>query len=160
MGTGEILVNELLAYVATYQSQSTQLQLKLAILAYYKEDEVDEAKRILVDATKDIVNGVNDAFKDRQNSNRRSAREANVEDILVIHRALDTTDEDQRPIFCARDVSKLPPVAPEAAGSMVSLFEIMSSQRRDIDALSKAVADLTADVEKNKSEISSAKPPM
>ena len=58
------------------------------------------------------------------------------------------------------DVSKLPPVAPEAAGSMVSLFEIMSSQRRDIDALSKAVADLTADVEKNKSEISSAKPPM
>ena len=151
----DIVVNELLCYVATYQHKSTQLQLKMAILSFYNEDDVKEAKRILIDAVKELTSGISEASMDRVNSSRRTAREAHIEDILQIFKAIDSLDEDNLPIFCARDARKLPPAAPETASSLMSVLEVVAAQRRDIDALNEIVTRMSVDVTQNKSQIES-----
>jgi hypothetical protein len=62
------------------------------------------------------------------------------------------------PVFCTADITKLPPAAPEAAGSLMTMFEVVARQEKHIQDLLTAVASIRADVQEHKDYITAVKP--
>ena len=141
------VVNSLLAYIATYVHRASQIQLKLAVLGFYSEDDVNEAKDVLFKATEHL--DVNVKNIQRQNSATRSAKEAEVEDILAVFQRLDGLGFPDIVTFCVSDVSSLPPGAPEQGGSVMSLVESMSKMFKEVQQLQQTVAGIQNDVLKH-----------
>ena len=147
-GNNRYVLNGMLAYVATYYARSTPLQLKIAISTHYGEYDIIEAKKILVESVKSLEIEVGDAGKDRQNSPNRSAKEAAVEDILLIFRYIDDANIDNniRPVFCATDLTKVPLAPPEAAGNLTSIYDIIARQEKTILKLVDNMTTLQTDM--------------
>lgn len=136
------------------------MSLKLAVLAHFDEADTEEAKKMLLDAIRPLSMDVGDAYKDRQRSSSRSAKEAEVEDILHIFKVLDKCKESQlplKPIFCIDDVKKLPPVAPEAASSRMTILEQLTKQTREMLTIQETLEKMQADIIKNAMDISHMK---
>lgn len=55
-------------------------------------------------------------------------------------------DQDLHPVFCARDLTKLPPASLETGGSLMSLFEIISKQEKMIQDLYSTTTGPRTDV--------------
>ena len=90
---------------------------------------------MLLEAITPLEIDTGEAYKDRQNSATRTAKEAAVEDILHIFKVMDKfkeTELQQKPMFCIDGVSKLPPAAPEAVGSKMTLFEHLAKQQQEL----------------------------
>ena len=147
-----IIVNELLCYVSNYIMKSSLGQLKLALLSFYSEEAVNEAKRSILDTAKEMKLNVGEAGQTRQRSATRSAKEAEIDDILKIFN--DVAKFPGRMVsFYAQDVTKLPPAAPEEGGCLMSLFELMASQKRDMMQMQKSMADLQVQVSQNTTKL-------
>ena len=142
------VINGLLTYVKTYLSRSPVLQLKLAVSSHFDEMDVQLAKDQLIRAVNGLDLDIGDSIKDRQNSANRSAKEAMLDDILHIFKAMDefTDEPDLLPVFCATDLTKLPPASPETGGSLMSLFDIIARQETTIQNLVTSTTALQADV--------------
>lgn len=138
------VMNSLLAYVATYIHRSTLIQLKLAVLGFYSEDEVSEAKQGILDATEHLDLGLKNI--NRQNSATRSAKEAEVDDIIGIFQKMDGNATASTVTFCVSNVSSLPPAAPEEGGSMMSLVGSMAKMLKQMQQLQQTVAEIRLDV--------------
>ena len=143
---GPTVINGLLAYVSTYQHRSSNFQLKIAISAHYQENDIEDAKKDLIKGLEGLNLPLGDNVKERQNSANRSAKEAAIDDILNIFRICDQHELNNGPIYCAKDLSKLPPAPPEASGSMLSVFDILSKQEQQITALYTALTEVRAEI--------------
>ena len=55
--------------------------------------------------------------------------------------------------FCCEDLTRIPPAAPEAAGSLLSLFEVLSKQQRQLTQMEKSLTSLGLEVMKNTEKI-------
>ena len=143
---GPTVINGLLAYVSTYQHRSSNFQLKIAISAHYQENDIEDAKKDLIKGLEGLNLPLGDNVKERQNSANRSAKEAAIDDILNIFRICDQHELNKGPIYCATDLSKLPPAPPEASGSMLSVFDILSKQEQQITALYTALTEVRAEI--------------
>ena len=134
-----IVNNEVLAYINTYYNRSPSLQLKIAVSCHFSDADVDTAKREILKAVEEKID-IAELSKDRVNSQRRSAKEACIEDIIQIFKIMDLhLPADQCPTICAEDVSKLPPVGPEQAGNMLSVFDMLSRQQTHIQRLEESI---------------------
>ena len=148
------IVNAVLAYMACYQHRSSSMQLKMAVSAFYDEKSIEEAKQALIQGISKLSLQLGGAEKDRQNSTSRTAKEANIDDIIHILKLIDQYEatgnaEHKVPTFCVQDVTTLPPTAPEAAGSLMTMFEIISRQEKQIADLQATMTSIRADVQKH-----------
>ena len=147
------VVNAVLAYVSTYRSRSSRIQMKLAIVNFYNEDDISDAKKLLVEAAAHIDVEIDQLAGARQNSHNRMAKEAEADDILDIFQKFDGSEDSANIKFYIDDVSKLPPAAPEAGGNMMSMFEAIARQAAQLQALQDAVAKVTDMAQNNTTNI-------
>ena len=130
------------------------IQMKLAVLAFYGDYDIHEAKEELLTA----VDGVIECEKPaRQNSVTRSAKEAELDDILDIFKDLDQLEEGHDLRFHVEDITKLPPAGPEAGGSVMSLLESMSRMQRSLQQLEQSVGEVRADVTRQNHDVEKIK---
>ena len=142
-----IVLNEVLAYIGTYHKRATSLQLKLAMCTHFHEDQLENAKKILIQCLEEVDIDIGEYTKSRQDSARRSMKEAIMEDIIQIFKAMDLSmDANAIPTFAAADVSKLPPVGPEEAGNLMSFYEVLNRQQDIILRLERNLNELRDDV--------------
>ena len=127
----------------------------MAVMTFYSEEDIHEAKIKLMRAAQDAVD-IRDIKENRQNTAQRSAKEKEVEDIIQIMKWIDEDDEVTIE-FVAKDLTRLPPSAPEAGGSTTSLIEIMGRQtsqhmelRNLVTEIKSEMQNLKEDVENNK----------
>ena len=149
----EVVDNPLLMYVSTYLTRSSRLQLKLATLKYYGAGEVIAAKETLEDSIKELI-PESPHYGKRLDSPNRSASEASADDIIDMFKALgDVEDRVRTPVFVATDATKLPPTGPEAAGSLMVVFEALSKQQQQIEQLQETLITVRSDISKNRNDI-------
>ena len=151
------MLNAMLAYIATYQHKASTRQLRIAVLSFYDEPAIETAKRDLLKGIAELDVDIGDAHKDRQNSTTRSAKEAAVDDVLHIFKVIDKLQESEKPRFCVEDVSHLPPAAPEAAGSRMTLFEMIARQERDMRTVIETLEAMRKDIGGNSRDIATLK---
>ena len=142
------MINGLLTYIFTYLNRATSFQIKAAVSAHYDDVAVDEAKKMLVDTVRDLPIDVKEAIKDRQNSFNRSAKEANLDDVIYIAGAIDKADieEGALPVFCVSDLSKLPLAPPEASANLMSIYDIIAKQEKQLQQLAMEMATVRNEV--------------
>ena len=154
-----MVINELLAYVSCYFKRATAVTLKIALSTFYDEDTVNQAKKELIQALSSIELQLGEAIKDRQNSPNRSAKDANIDDILAIFKIMDEnldSLENQGPVFCATDMTKLPPGGPEVNGNCMALFELLARQQQEIQQLQQSVSAINDSLARSKPPIPAA----
>lgn len=131
-----IVVDPLLTYVTTYLSRSSALHLRVAVLAFYSMNQIHEARYKLYDAVADVIECDR---TDRQNSTTRSAKEAELDDILETFKKMDEAEENIDVKFYADDITQLPPAAPEAGGTVMALLEVIAKMQRDLSQVQDVV---------------------
>ena len=151
------LIDPVLAYMATYIHRSSDIKLRIAVSSFYNEDVIEVAKKLLLQGIDHLKINIGEAGKDRHNSAQRSAKEANVEDIMQILKVLDKHTGDDKPQICVEDITKLPPAAPEAAGSAMSLYEVIAEQKKALRTLQETVTSIRADVMANTKDVAAMK---
>lgn len=156
--TGGIVVNELLCYIDTYYGRSSALMIRMAVITFYSEEEIHEAKAKLMKTVGDTID-IRDIKENRQNIAQRSAKEKEVEDILHIMKLIDE-ENDTTFEFLAKKLNRLPPASSEAGGSLMSLVEIIGQQTAQLMAMKTVtttmeaqIKELTAKVKNNKKAI-------
>ena len=147
-----VILNHVLAYIATYIKRSSVIQLKLAVIGYYDEGDITMAKTELISSLQDFSMDLQNESVTRQNSPARSAKEATVDDIISIFQKMDVSD-DEMPKFYVEDVSKLPPASPEAGGSLMTLVEAMAAMRGEMQVMQETVTALQATVNTHDAKI-------
>ena len=155
-GHNEFIVNSLLTYVKTYYDRATPLRLKIVVASFYRQDEVETAKDLLLEVAAQYNIEVGDADKDRQTSSNRSAKEAAIDDIVLIMKLFDQDPSNimQTLKFCADDIRRLPAAAPEETDSALTLFEELAEQKNRMEEMNKILMSLMGDVSANKQAIS------
>ena len=146
------VVSEPLAYISSYMKTCTAMMLRMAVLTFYQEDVIHEAKLKLMKSVDNLEFDLKDSKENRQNTASRTAREKEFEDIMSIMRMIDES-EDTEIRFFAEDLTKIPPAAPESAGSMLSIVEAMSNQNARIDKLQDSILKMMTEIEENKKTI-------
>lgn len=68
----------------------------------------------------------------------RSAKEANVDDLLSVLQTLDQLEEGPR--FCVEDITRLPPSSPETRGSVMAFMDAIAKMQLEIQCLQNDVA--------------------
>ena len=152
-----IVINNLLMFINSYRSRSAGFQLKTAVLKSYPANEIKEARQTLVDSVKEIIPDHPHLFIKRVDSPNRPAHDVMVDDLIDIFKALDSADQAERiPKFLADDALKIPG-CPEAAGNMMSLYDDLAVQRRELDKLQEIMTRVIQDVASNTSELAKVK---
>lgn len=139
------VVDHVLVFINTYRHRSSLVQLKLTSLAAFSEDEIVDARNLLVSALKEIgpiADLVNELPK-RMNSSTRSAKEATFDDIMNVLSKLDTHDHDI--VFLVEDISKVPPFPPETA-TLMSMAEEIANLRREMNEMKHSLTEVRGDV--------------
>ena len=149
------VVRGLLCYVSTYLHGNTRIQIKLVVMGFYDEDAVNEAKRKLYSVVEPLE--MNVEYTQRQNSLTRTAKEAEVEDILDVFYKMDELDETERPRFLVEDITKLPPMAPQSGGSVVTLCEAMATMQRQMLLLEQSVAGMKLELSEQSAKLQQMK---
>ena len=103
-----MIVSEVLSFISFYLDKTTAEHIKKITLGFYTPDEIIEAKKILWTNYKDNISFV---YQDRKSTDKRSACEANIDDIL---KALGDLDIASVPIlFVAVQLNRIPSCNPE-----------------------------------------------
>ena len=147
-----IVVNILLMFVNSYRSRSAGFQLKTAVLKFYSPEEIEEARQSLIDGVKDLIPSYPHLYKKRVDSSKRSAKDVMVEDIIEMFKALDHIEENLIPKFLGDNAMKVPG-CPEAANNMMSLYDNLAIQQRELEKLQETMTRVIQDVAKNSSEL-------
>ena len=96
------VVNEMLCYLSNFIGKSDNASLSSVLDGFYTDREVTDAKQCLWSAVSSDIIG---PFEMRKNNQSRSAKTANILDILAAMRQVTT---QQSPTFVARDLSRIP----------------------------------------------------
>ena len=135
-----MIVNELLNYVYHYIDKSANDHIKTIVLNFYTVNEVTEAKKCLWQNFKDHL----ESYSERKSTEKRSAKDANLDDIFKALKALDEGEVSCE--FVSKDLSRLPSVNPEGVTSiekrLADYEKVLSNQRVDFLKLQDNVQDL------------------
>ena len=152
MGTEkQIHINELLCYAIHHINNGTKENICKVINHFYTCEEICEAKKQLwsVEGTQSLG-----PIEERKKSVRRSASEANVDDILDALIKLDS--EDCIPCFAAINVERLPQWQPEQLNiiSIIDRLTNLEKELKDHDKLlilqSEIIDDMKKDIKDTK----------
>jgi len=124
-GTATVKCSELLMYVQHFRDRATPLKIQEVLLKFYHELEVSAAKTLLTDLFGTALSG-NEFLTERRTSSLRSAKEAEVVDILNILEAVDRQDKLVQYKFVAVQYDRLPRYGPEES----NLMTIIDKQAR------------------------------
>ena len=147
-----MVMNHLLTFVSSYRSRSSTLQMKTVLLNYYSHDEINEARQVMIDNTKDIIPDFPHLSKKRTDSVNRQANDIMFDDISDMFKALDSADQQSVPTFVCDDVTRLP-AAPEASGNMMTIYDELAAHQRQLLELQEKMSRMIQDVSKNHSDI-------
>ena len=116
-----MIVNELLNYVYHYIDKSA------IVLNFYTVNEVTEAKKCIWQNFKDHL----ESYSERKSTEKRSAKDANLDDIFKALKALDEGEVSCE--FVSKDLSRLPSVNPEELNTTFLLERVTSIEKRLAD---------------------------
>ena len=116
-------------------------------MSFYDDTAVNNAKKSLYDGLKNMDLGLD--MINRVGSNNRSAKEAEVEDILDAFQKMDTASHQSKPVFYAEDLTSLPPAAPEEGSSMMTIFELLAKQQQEMKQMPGSMKTLDLEISKN-----------
>ena len=120
----DVVISELLTYAWHHFKRCSFDVLKKVLLCFYHFNEILEAKMILWRIYHDILPPV----VSRQDSSSRTAREAEVIDIITAIRKLDS-DELDSPKFVPQNLSRMPTCGPEEL-DLMSIVDRLSELER------------------------------
>jgi len=105
------VVSELLCYLQNYAGKTPHSFLSTNISAFYKEDEIVDAKSLLFSVVGNMNLQLDDMPRNKQRRAGDNKRKLDVEDILVMWEFLDT-NKIVLPDFVAKDLRRLPNIHP------------------------------------------------
>ena len=86
----KVILNELLAFISYYRNNSAASTLCDVILNHFSAEDVSVAKHILVHEFQ-MIAGASQFLNERRSSSVRSAREAELADVIGIFQAVDAS---------------------------------------------------------------------
>ena len=100
------LVDNVLSYINTYINRSSLIQLKLAVLGFFNDKDISDAKQLLYD----MIDGLDLIHANvlRHNSTSRSSREAELDDIISIFSKVASDKSVTMPKIVVEDITRLP----------------------------------------------------
>lgn len=140
----KIVCNELLTYIFHYRNNSVTTALYEVVSNHFSAEDVAEAKRLLVNEFQGVT-GAGQFLTERRNSQARTAREAELEDIVGILQVADAEPSQLLDgyLFVASDIKRLPKYGPEE----VNIAVVVDRQIRmeaSIHNLSTAVQQMAS----------------
>ena len=144
MKNKSFIVNNVLAYIATYIKRSSLIQLKLAVLGFFTEHDISSAKQVMYEDIKDLDLLISNVT--RHNSATRSAKEAELDDIILVFHKIDGDDSFNMPRLLVEDITKLPPAAPESGACVMTLMDSMAKIQRDMQQLQQSMGTMRTEV--------------
>lgn len=133
------------------------MQLKIAIINFFSQDDIAEARQVMIDNVRDVIPEYPHLNKKRTDSVNRAAVDIMVDDMLEMFKLLDTADQQWLvPTFVCDNVCKLPS-SPEAAGNVMSLYEEIAAHEGRLIKLQETMTQVLKDISSNKTEIASLK---
>lgn len=133
-----LIVDELLSYVAFYRNKSSMDAIRRIVLNFYGPGDIAKSKRTLIGQFSAHLS-LCSFIADRRNSTTRAAHEAEVDDILNILDIVDLGEDSAGAKFVASNLDNIPKYGPEET----NLASIVERQLRT----EVAVADMAAAVE-------------
>ena len=146
MSEKTIYINELLCYIIHHINNSTMENISKVINYFYTCEGIYEAKKQLWTAEGTQSLG---GIIERKKTAKRSASEANVDDIIEALIKLDS--EDCVPCFTAKNVERLPECQPEQL-NIVSIIDRLSSLEKEIKDHNKLLilhSEIVNDIKNN-----------
>ena len=145
-----ITVNELLAYVSFYFLNSSADAIKHVLRDFYHPKEVSDAKSLLWQVEKDNL----PAMVTRQDSDLRSAKEADIADIVNAFKKLDSENVDL-PEFVCRNMDRVPKYGPEEIdlSSIVDRLTAVESKISRISKIESHLSTIERSTDKNRDSI-------
>jgi len=140
----KVVWNEILAYVFHYRNNSTGSALNDVVLKHFSSEDISDAKRILVQEFQYVASAAQ-FFTERRNSTARSAREAELDDIVGIFQAADADPQTvvDEYLFLASDFKQLPKYGPEELNIAV-VVDRQVQMEQSISYLSSAIQKMSA----------------
>ena len=108
----KVIVSEVMAYICYYRHRSNADALRRVVLSFFSAGDISDAKRLLTSEFQASV-GISGFLADRRDSSTRTAKEAEIEDILSICDVIDFHDAFANYIFVAANLENLPKYGPE-----------------------------------------------
>jgi hypothetical protein len=112
----KMVLNELLAFVNCYRHNSTDDAVRQVVITHFSQDDIDAAKRLLVQEFQ-WLNGMAQFTTERRNSSARPAHEAEIDDIIGIIDVVNTRNALAGYMFVASNLQAMPKYGPEGPSS-------------------------------------------
>ena len=141
-----VIMNELLTYVSFYFLNSSSDAIKNVLKNFYHPKEVSDAKVLLWQVATDRL----PSLVIRQDSDLRSAKEADIVDIINAFRKMDSDDADF-PDFVCKNMDRIPKYAPEEIdlASVVQRLSVVEDKLLNLHTVENKVAQVERSVTKN-----------
>ena len=147
-GMGQIVLNDILCFVKNKYDNYHAAVIKSTILEFYREDEIFNAKQLLVQSASDISlsSAVQQFAKRRIGDNKLKTT---VDDIVHIWAVFDEKNViDRLPVFCTCDTSRIATV-PDELTDLSYVRKIIDELRQQVHDLTKVVTHLSGQQEKS-----------
>ena len=119
-----MIINELLSYTSFYLDKSASENIRKILLSFYTADEILIAKKCLWENYKTNLQN----FQDRKTTEKRTAKEANLDDIF---KAFVTLDEvSVTTIFVSQNLDRLPRLNPEELNTTFLLERVTNLEKK------------------------------
>lgn len=115
--------NEMLACIYHHSSRAAQDNIKAVLSSYYRKEEIEDAKNIVLFLCEKCECLPAHVKKSRRNGDSRTAISANIGDVLECMAALDKCEDAKSIRFVTNNLSRIPPVDPEVVCNMMSIEE-------------------------------------
>ena len=126
--------SELLTYVVHYYQRNSAEKIKNTVLAFYTAEEIVTAKTVIWHAYENCL----PPERRRVTTDKRSANEANLTDIIGAVSDLDAKGKVLSGRFCAMKLDRLPKYAPEETNvmAMMDRMRVVELQLNEVQDLS------------------------
>ena len=129
-----VVQSELLTYVVHYYQRNSAEKIKNTVLAFYTAEEIVTAKTVIWHAYENCL----PPERRRGTTDKRSANEANLTDIIGAVSDLDAKGKVLSGRFCAMKLDRLPKYAPEETNvmAMMDRMRVVELQLNEVQDLS------------------------
>ena len=129
-----VVQSELLTYVVHYYQRNSAEKIKNTVLAFYTAEEIVTAKTVIWHAYENCL----PPERRRVTTDKRSANEANLTDIIGAVSDLDAKGKVLGGRFCAMKLDRLPKYAPEETNvmAMMDRMRVVELQLNEVQDLS------------------------
>ena len=129
-----VVQSELLTYVVHYYQRNSADKIKNTVLAFYTAEEIVTAKTVIWHAYENCL----PPERRRVTTDKRSANEANLTDIIGAVSDLDAKGKVLSGRFCAMKLDRLPKYAPEETNvmAMMDRMRVVELQLNEVQDLS------------------------